>query len=166
MNIFKVDGKRNIGILFLSILIAEGIGALNIFLGMRGRLVYESLKKPLFAPTIWIFPIVLIAISLLMALAAYRIYFRGKNRQNTRKALKLYVIQLGLSLLWTTMFFKWTLYGLAFIELLLLIVFILVTTFEFFKKDKIASFLMMPYIIWVSFIGIINYVIWMLNEAV
>lgn len=166
MNIFKVDGKRNIGLLFMSILVAESIGALNIFLGVKGRLVYESLKKPLFTPPTLVVPIVWVILFLLMAVAIYRVWIRGKSGQNVRKALTLYLFQLGLNLLWAALFFRWTLYGLAFIEALLLMVFILITTFELFKKDKLAGIMMIPYILWVSFAGVINYVIWMLNEAV
>nr|WP_308167971.1 TspO/MBR family protein [Clostridium estertheticum] len=51
----------------------------------------------------------------------------------------------------------------CFLELLLLLVFILLTTFEFYKIDKTAAYLMIPYIAWVSFAGVLNYTIWMLN---
>jgi tryptophan-rich sensory protein len=166
VNIFKVDGKKNIGVLFISILATEGVGILAIFLGISGQQVYQSLKKPVFAPPIWVLPLTWTILFLFMALAAYRIWLKCKSGQNIRKALNLYVLQLVLSLLWITIFFRWALYGLAFIESLLLLIFILMTTFKFFKIDKKASFMMIPYILWVSFAGVLNYVIWMLNEAV
>ncbi|WBL49164.1 tryptophan-rich sensory protein [Clostridium estertheticum] len=60
-------------------------------------------------------------------------------------------------------FLRFRLYAIAFLELLLLLVFILLTTFEFYKIDKTAAYLMIPYIAWVSFAGVLNYTIWMLN---
>lgn len=165
MNILKVDGKRNIGALFISILLSEGAIALNIFLGIESQKMYQSLKKANFSPPIWIFPIVWSILFLFMALAAYRIWVKGKNGQSPRKVLKLYSIQLVLNLIWAIIFFKCTLYGLATIELILSLIFVLITTFKFFKIDKKAAFMMIPYILWLSFSGVLNYVIWLLNEA-
>ena len=161
--LFKVDGKRNFTALALSILIAEGVGFLGGLLGGSNRNFYETLERPAFSPPGWVFPVVWTILYFFMAVAAYRIWVKGINGEDVRKALTLYSIQLALNFLWSIIFFRFQLFGLAFLELLLLLVFILLTTFEFYRIDKKAAYLMVPYIAWVSFAGILNYVIWMLN---
>ncbi|MBL4935711.1 tryptophan-rich sensory protein [Clostridium sp. YIM B02515] len=131
---------------------------------MSNRENYESFIKPSFAPPEWVFGIVWTILYLLMAIAAYRIWLKGKKEANVRKALTLYGIQLLLNFLWTIIFFRFRLIGLAFFELMLLLIFTLLTTFEFFRIDKIAGILMIPYILWVSFAGVLNFTFWMLNN--
>ncbi|MEW9094050.1 MAG: TspO/MBR family protein [Clostridiaceae bacterium] len=163
-NIFKVKDKKNIGLLILTILLTEGVGFLSGFLGMYNKETYEKLIRPSFSPPGWVFPIIWIVLYFLMAVAFFRILLRGKEGKNIKKAVTYYIIQLALNFLWTIIFFRFNLYGLAFIELLILLAFILLTTFEFYKHDKVAAFLMIPYILWVSFAGVLNFSIWALNE--
>ncbi|MGH4119090.1 TspO/MBR family protein [Clostridium sp.] len=162
-NIFKVKGKKNIIALLISVLLAQGIGLLSGFLSMSPTNAYESFNKPSFSPPGWIFPVVWTILFLLMAVAAYRIWMSCKSGVDVSKALILYGIQLFLNFLWSIIFFRYRLYALAFLELLVLLVFILLTTFEFYRIDKTAGYLMIPYIAWVSFAGVLNYTIWMLN---
>jgi tryptophan-rich sensory protein len=162
-NLFKVNKEKSISALIISIIIAEGVGLLSAFLGMSNSEAYMEFNKPSFSPPSWVFPVVWTILFLLMAIAAYRIWLRGKQGENVTKALTLYAIQLILNFLWTIIFFRFQLYGLAFLELLLLLVFIVMTAFEFNKFDKLAAYLMIPYILWVSFAGVLNYAIWMLN---
>jgi benzodiazapine receptor len=162
-NLFKVNGEKNLCALLFSILIAEGLGALSGFLSMNPNETYQSFNKPSFSPPSYVFPIVWTILFFLMAVAAYRIWMQGKSGADVRKALVLYVIQLILNFSWSIIFFRFNLMGLAFFELLLLLVFILLTAFEFYKHDKIAAYLMIPYIIWVSFAAVLNYTIWMIN---
>ncbi|WP_291632730.1 TspO/MBR family protein [Clostridium sp.] len=162
-NIFKVDGKKSIVALIISILLAQGIGFLSGFLSMTPQNTYENFNKPSFSPPGWVFPVVWTILFFLMAVAAYRIWMKGKSGEGVRKALVLYGIQLFLNFLWSIIFFRFRLYAIAFLELLLLLVFILLTTFEFYRIDKPAAYLMIPYIAWVSFAGVLNYTIWMIN---
>ncbi|GAA0717341.1 TspO/MBR family protein [Clostridium malenominatum] len=163
-NIFKVKGKKNIPLLIIIIAIIEGLGFLSGYLGMPNKELYETLIKPPFSPPGWVFPVVWTILYFLMGLALYRVLIKGKEGKDVRKAVKLFVIQLALNLLWTPIFFRFNLYGLAFIVLLLMLIFILLTTFEFFKIDKTAGLLMIPYILWVSLAGILNFYIWVFNE--
>lgn len=156
--------KVNLGALIISIIIAEGVGLLSGFLGMSNSKTYMEFKKPSFSPPGWIFPIVWTILFLLMAIAAYMIWVKGKQGEKITKALTLYIIQLILNFFWTIIFFRFKLYGLAFFELLLFLVTVLMTTFEFYKIDKISAYLMIPYILWLSFAGVLNYAIWMLNR--
>lgn len=163
-NIFKVNGEKSIWRLVASVLITAGVGALSGFLGMAGNDQYIKLKRPIFSPPGYIFPIVWTILYFLMALAFYRIWMNGKQGANIKKCVILYFIQLFLNFLWSIIFFRFNLYGLAFVELLILLAFILLTTFEFYKIDKISAYLMIPYIVWVSFAGILNGAIWIMNR--
>jgi len=162
-NIFKVYGKKNVVSLIISVLLAEGIGFLSAFLSMSASSDYENFNKPFFSPPGWVFPVVWTILFFLMAIAAYRIWMARNAGGDTRKALILYGTQLFLNFLWPIVFFRFRLYAIAFLELLLLLVFILLTTFGFYRIDKPAAYLMIPYIAWVSFAGVLNYAIWMMN---
>ncbi|HEY8891646.1 MAG TPA: TspO/MBR family protein [Clostridium sp.] len=162
-NIFKVDGKKNVVALIVSVLLAQGVGLLSGFLSMNSSNAYENFNKPAFSPPGWVFPVVWTILFFLMAIAAYRIWMKGKSGEDVKKTLTLYGIQLFLNFLWSIIFFRFRLYAIAFLELLLLLVFILLTTFEFYRIDKPAAYLMIPYIAWVSFAGVLNYAIWILN---
>ncbi|MPQ45175.1 TspO/MBR family protein [Clostridium tarantellae] len=164
MNIFKVDGKFNLGDLIINLLIPLG-GSFIISQIINTSVVqYEVLNKPVFAPPSVVFPIVWPILYILMGIASYRIYLKNKAGFKTNRGLTFYSIQLSLNFLWSIIFFNFKLYGLAFIELILLFLFIIITIFKFIKLDKISAILMVPYAIWVTFAGVLNYFIWMLNE--
>ena len=162
-NIFKVDGKVKVKALIISILVTFGVALLGAIAGKQYFGDYLKLNKPVFSPPSFVFPVVWTLLYILMAIAVYRVYVKTYSGTNKAKAIKLYAVQLFLNFLWPVLFFRLRLYGISFLELLLLLVFILLTTFEFFKIDKVAALLMIPYIIWVSFAGVLNYVIWMMN---
>ena len=162
-NIFKIDGKVNIKALVISILGTLLVGFLGYLSGRGYYNDYLGLYKPSFSPPSFVFPVVWIILYILMAIAVYRVYMKKYSGVNIHKAIKLYGVQLLFNFLWPLLFFRFRLYGISFAELLLLLVFILLTTFEFIKKDKVAVFLMIPYIAWVSFAGVLNYAIWMMN---
>lgn len=163
-NIFKVKGKANIGDLIISILIAEAIGFIAGAFTMGDMNTYMELEKPIFSPPGFVFPIVWGILYALMGIAAYRIWRLKKEGVYIGSALVFYVIQLILNFLWPFIFFKFNLYGLAFIEIIILLIFIIITTVKFFRLDKLAGILMLPYVLWVSFAAVLNYFIWMLNE--
>ncbi|MGG5462614.1 TspO/MBR family protein [Clostridium sp. B9] len=164
MNIFKVNGKFNLGDLIISILITLGGGFVISKFISGSTEVYESLNKPWFSPPAWVFSIVWTILYILMGIAAYRIYQRYKEGEKAKGTLLIYGLQLILNFAWSFIFFYFKLYGLAFIELIILLILIIITTIKFFRFDKISGLLMIPYIAWVSFVGVLNFFIWMLNE--
>lgn len=115
-NIFKVNGQKNSWVLLLSILIAEGTGALSGFLSMNIDKTYQTFNKALFFPPNYVFPIVWTILFFLMSVAAYRIWLKGKSDVDIKKALTLYGIQLILNFFWPIIFFRFKLMGLAFLN--------------------------------------------------
>lgn len=156
--------KGSIFGLIIAIAIPLAIVALSAFLTRDTMLKFQELNKPDFAPPGSIFPIVWTVLFVLMGIASYRVYLKGIENQEVKNALIFYIIQLIFNFFWSIIFFRLELRGLAFIWLIILWILIVITTVKFYKIDKISGYLMIPYILWVSFAGVLNYSIWMLNR--
>lgn len=124
---------------------------------------YESLKKPFFNPPNWIFGPVWVSLYLLMGISLFLIWQRRENNPQAKKGLILFFIQLILNALWSGAFFglKSPLSGLIMIVLLWIAIFF--TIQHFLKVSKIAAYLLLPYILWVSFAALLNFSLWVLN---
>lgn len=150
--------------LIIAIVIPLALGALSALLARDTMEKFQQLNKPDFAPSGSIFPIVWTILFILMGIASYRIYLKGIENQEVKNALIFYMLQLIVNFFWSIIFFGFGMRGLAFIWLIMLWILIVITTVKFYKIDKIAGYLMIPYILWVSFAGILNYSVWMLNR--
>jgi len=155
--------RWTIGVL-ISISIAEGIGILSSLLTKDTMGKYKELQQPLFSPPGWVFPIVWSVLFLMMGIASYLIYYHGFQKAKVKNALAFYGMQLALNFFWTIIFFRFELRGFAFLWILTLLSLIVFTTVKFYKIEKIAAYLMTPYILWVSFASILNFSIWQLNK--
>ncbi len=124
---------------------------------------YATIEKPSFNPPNWIFAPVWTTLYLLMGVALYLIWDKGFRKKEVKTALLVFSIQLILNALWSILFFglRNPLYGL--IEIIVLWITILASIILFYKIDKRAALLLIPYILWVSFAAILNYSIWNLN---
>ena len=148
----------------LSALIALGIGGLSGFLSMEGMGYYtEYVTKPALTPPGWLFPVVWTILYLLMGYAAYRAGQSGSDWQEIYKAKRLYWIQLALNFLWSPVFFGLKRYLLAFFILVALWILIYLTMVRFSKLDKLAGDLLIPYLLWVTFAGYLNFGVFLLN---
>lgn len=162
--VFKVNGKFNFISLIKNILLPLGGGVLIGLLTRNSMEVFNNLKKPVFAPPAILFPIVWTILYILMGIAAYRVYMNNKSGKDDKGAYFYYLLQLMLNFLWSIVFFNFRLYGISFILIIILLVLIILTTIKFFKVDKVAGILMIPYILWVAFASVLTFFIWMLNE--
>jgi translocator protein len=125
---------------------------------------YLTLKMPSFAPPGWIFGPVWTILYVMMAAAAFRIYRLGWDRTAVRTALAMFAIQLFFNLMWTPLFFGWQMRGGALLDIILLLVFLIITTHKFYQLDHWAGYLLMPYIIWTAFASVLNLSFWYLNR--
>lgn len=147
----------------ISILIAEGAGLLgSIFTASNVKGWYSTIIKPSWNPPSWIFGPVWTMLYALMGTAGAMIW-NQKNLPGAKLALFVYGAQLVLNALWSMIFFGLKNPGLAFLEIIILLLMILVTTILFWKINPVAGALMIPYILWVSFATYLNYTIWQLN---
>jgi tryptophan-rich sensory protein len=123
---------------------------------------YRTLAKPPFNPPDWIFAPVWTALYFMMALAAWRVWRRDGLRE-ARAALTLFALQLALNLAWSVLFFGMRAIAAALVEIVVLLVAILATTLVFWRRDRVAGMLFVPYAAWVAFAVVLNAALWRLN---
>jgi translocator protein len=123
---------------------------------------YATLVKPSWNPPNWIFGPVWSALYCCMAVAAWLVW-RQEGFQQARVPLVLFAVQLGLNVLWSCIFFGLERPGLAFAEVLILWAAIAATMVTFWFRSTVAGILFVPYLAWVSFASVLNFVIWRLN---
>ncbi len=123
---------------------------------------YATVNKPVFNPPNWIFGPVWTLLYLMMGVALYLVIIE-KNSANKKVALKYFWIQLGLNTLWSIIFFGMQLPALALLEIVILWYMILMTIRKFLPISKTAGYLLVPYILWVSFASVLNLAIAILN---
>lgn len=160
----KHEWKRHIKGLIISIAIAEGVGILGAIFTRDAMKKYKELVHPSFSPPGWVFPVVWSILFLLMGIASYMVYVKGFRNPEVKGALGFYAVQLVFNFFWTIIYFRLGLRGFAFLWILILLALVVITALKFYKIEKAAGYLMIPYILWVSFASVLNFAIWQLNK--
>ncbi len=124
---------------------------------------YDGLVKPALNPPSWVFGPVWTALYALMGIAAFLIWRMGWERKEVKTALGVFGLQLSLNAIWSIIFFGLHSPGWALVNIILLWLAILGTIIVFYKISRPAAYLLVPYILWVSFASYLNYSIWVLN---
>lgn len=148
--------------LVISILISLGVGFIAGSLIKNNVDIYSYLNQPPLAPPKIIFPIIWTILYILMGISSYLIY--QSNDKNKYHSLKTYSIQLIVNFFWSIIFFNFQNYLFAFIWILLLIVLISYMISQFYKINKYAAYLQIPYFIWSLFAAYLNLGIYLLNK--
>lgn len=157
IDIKKINWKR----LLISILISLGVGVAAGLLTRNSVTDYALLNKPAFSPPAWLFPLVWGILYVLMGISSYLIY--ESVCSNRSRALRLYGIQLAVNFLWPILFFNLKLYILAFIWILLLWVLIIAMILSFYRCNKTAAYLQIPYFLWVTFATLLTFAVANMN---
>ena len=156
--------KKAIRVLIF-ILICEGAGIIgSVFTMPSIPGWYAGLSKPPFNPPSWIFGPVWTILYAMMGLSAYLIYQSGIGKKQVKRALAVFAVQLLLNTLWSIVFFGAHMIFAAVIVILLLWGMILVTIIVFHRISKAAAYLLIPYILWVSFATVLNISLYILNR--
>ena len=124
---------------------------------------YQTLQKPPFSPPNWIFGPVWTILYFLMGVVAYLIWVKGLEKKAVKTALKFFLAQLLFNFFWSLLFFGLHSPILGLIDILILWALILITIIKFSKISKTAAYLLVPYLLWVSFATILNLSIVLLN---
>jgi benzodiazapine receptor len=149
--------------LIVSILVCQGAGIIGSFFTVSSvGTWYERLAKPAFNPPGWLFGPVWISLYLMMGVSLYLVWNQWPSR-GTKIALTLFSVQLILNSLWSILFFGLKQPGLAFAEIVLLLIAIAATLLLFIRISKPAATLLVPYLLWVGFASVLNFSIWRLN---
>ena len=155
--------KINKKLLIICLMIPLAVGGTAALLTGGGMETFEALSKPPLSPPGWLFPVIWTILYILMGIASYLVMTSGNPPENIRQALALYGIQLAFNFLWPIFFFTLSAYLFAFIWLVILWLMILATTILFYYFSNVAGYLMIPYLIWVTFAGYLNLGIYLLN---
>ncbi|MCU0286915.1 MAG: tryptophan-rich sensory protein [Acidobacteria bacterium] len=156
--------KGKIGKLIFSLAICQLAGIIgNLFNTTSSRIWYQTLNKPSFNPPDWVFAPVWVTLYILMGIALFLVWISNSQGNNKQIAMILFYIQLVFNTAWTFFFFFMQNPYLALVDIILLLIFILLTLWRFWVINRTAGYLLIPYLLWVGFAGILNYSIWILN---
>ncbi|MEA4964633.1 MAG: TspO/MBR family protein [Oscillospiraceae bacterium] len=154
--------KNNWFQLLVLVFATELVGVLgSLFSGSIGQ-TYTSFLKPPLSPPGWLFGIVWPVLYLLMGIAVYLIY-QSPQTPERKEAIAFYWLQLFVNFLWPIVFFRFEWYWLSVAIILILDLFVFITTAWFYKIEKAAGYLMIPYLIWILFATYLNIAIAVLN---
>ena len=145
--------------IIIAILIPNIVGLIGVLIGNPSS--FENIVKPDFAPPAILFPIVWTILFTLMGISSYLIY--KSNDLEKDKALLIYIVQLIINGVWSFFFFNQNWFLFSFIWIILLIIVVIIIIYQFFKINKTAALLQIPYLLWLIFASILSYNIYLLN---
>ena len=155
--------RKNLKIYGFWILLSEGVGILSGLLSRAGTEAFgQTVAQPPLSPPAILFPVVWTVLYALMGIGAARVYMQPDSPARTR-GLNLFVTQLVVNFFWSLIFFNAQAYGFAVIWLLLLWVLVILMTLSFYKTDRPAALLQIPYILWLTFAAYLAAGVWYLN---
>jgi translocator protein len=154
--------KKSI-ILMLFLLICQLPGLIGSYFTVSAIPVwYAGLNKPWFNPPNYLFGPVWFMLYVMMGVSFFMIWNTAAEFQK-KTAVIIFSIQLVLNALWSIIFFGMKNPGLAFFEIVVLWLFILLSIITFHPLSKKASYILIPYLLWVSYASVLNFAIWRLN---
>jgi benzodiazapine receptor len=155
---------NNIIKLIISIVICQLAGFIGSF-ATRSSVAtwFRTLEKPSFNPPPQVFAPVWITLYVLMGISFFLIWKKGTGNADIKYAMTIFIVQLVLNSLWSLVFFGLHSISGGMIVIIILWFLILTTIFSFYKISQPAAYLLIPYILWVSFASILNFAIWKLN---
>ena len=163
-----MNRKVNILKLIIAIIIPLAVGMLSSFITKDAMISFNAMKKPPLSPPGILFPIAWTILYILMGISSYIIYAYDTKNDTLilnlkNKCLSLYAIQLVLNFFWSIIFFKFKLYIFAFAWLVILWILVFILMRESKKINKVSSYLLMPYLFWMTFAAYLNIGITILN---
>jgi benzodiazapine receptor len=155
---------REIPKLVISLIIVFAVGFIGtLFTISQIPTWYASLVKPTWAPPNWIFGPVWTTLYILIGVALFLVWREGINRKDVKWAIVIFAVQLILNLLWSVVFFGYhSLLG-GLIVIVMLWIAILSNIIVFYHVSRPAGLLLVPYLVWVSIAGYLNYTVYLLN---
>ncbi len=145
------------------ILLCEAVGALSGWLSREGIAIYNAtVSKPPFTPPPWVFPVVWTILFALMGISAARVALSPASKARNW-GLNLFIVQLVVNFFWPLIFFNLQAFGFALIWLIILWILVAAVIWLFWKVDKTAAWLLVPYFVWLTFAAILNASVYLLN---
>ena len=120
---------------------------------------YSEILKPSFNPPSWVFSPVWTTLYIMMSVSIWRIWYKYFDT----KILKIYFLHLFFNASWSIVFFGFHQIGLALLNLIIIVIFIVILTNLYFRLDKISAYLMIPYLLWSIYALVLNFSIYIIN---
>ncbi len=150
--------------LIISVVIPLLVGGSGSFLNMSSIANwYSNLAKPALNPPNWVFGPVWTILYILMGISAFLVWRNGLDKKGVKSALGIFIFQLFLNSFWSLLFFGIHSPSVAFTEIISLWFAIMALILASYQISKLAAYLLIPYILWVSFASYLNYAIWQLS---
>lgn len=124
---------------------------------------YAHLHKPFFSPPNWVFGPVWTLLYFLMGVSAFLVWQKGLQKKKVKRALGYFLFQLTFNFLWSALFFGLHSPLLGLFDIAALLIFLILTIVSFYKLSRVAEYLLVPYLLWVSFATVLNLSIVLLN---
>ncbi|MCR5417134.1 MAG: tryptophan-rich sensory protein [Pseudobutyrivibrio sp.] len=162
----KIDVRTGITF-FACVLLPLIVGVISSLISGEAMSQFSEFNQPPLSPPGWLFPIAWTILYLMMGLASFYIYTAQPETVEGKKcrvnAITYYFVQLIFNFGWSIFFFRLQVHVFSFVWLCIMWFFILLTMYNSFKVSKIATFLLVPYILWCTFAGYLNIMIAILN---
>ena len=149
--------------LIIAVLIPLAVGGVSALLTRDGMMTFNTLQKPPLSPPAWVFPVVWTVLYILMGVASYLVATATTSRIDKDSALSVYALQLAFNFLWSILFFNLEMYRFALVWLVLLLLLVIITAVRFYRINKAAGLLLVPYIVWLIIAAYLNFQIVLLN---
>lgn len=157
--VFRFNLKR----FLISIAIPLGIGVLSAFITRGNMDLYSQIIRPPLSPPSWLFPVVWTILYILMGISLYLVWNSAVSKDKKQHAFIFFGAQLFLNFIWSPIFFVGRQYLVAFIVLMLMWILTLGMIVSFYNISKPAGILQIPYLLWLTFAGYLNFAIYLLN---
>ena len=145
------------------IALSEVVGIIAGLLIRNGVEIYGlTVNKPPLSPPDWLFPVVWTILYALMGISAARVWLAEDSQEKSR-SISLFIAQLAVNFFWPLFFFNLQAYGFALLWLILLWVLVFLLIFNTRRVDMLASWLLIPYLIWLTFAIYLNFGVYLLN---
>ena len=156
--------KNKISLYIISVLCTLAVGGLSALLTAGNMEIYQDILRPPLAPPAVLFPIVWTILYTVMGIGAAAVYTSDAPVAARDSAMRAYAVQLTFNFLWSIIFFNMRAYLLAFVWLFILWLLILDMIKKFIKVAPWAGYIQLPYLLWVTFAGYLNLMIYILNR--
>lgn len=156
--------KVNVKKLVICIAIPLAVGAVSALLTRNAMEEFAALAQPPLSPPGWLFPIVWTILYTLMGISSYLVSEAEGTENERKQALELYFYQLVVNFLWPVIFFNFGWYLFSFLWLILLWIMVWRMYGQFKNLSKIAAWLNIPYLLWLTYAAYLNFGVWWLNR--
>ncbi len=155
--------KFNLKKFIISLLIPIAVGGLSALITGKDMMIYDEITRPKLSPPFIVFPIAWSILYILMGISLYMIWNKDDRYTNKSRAYLFFTASLIFNFLWSPIFFSAKLFAVAFVVLILMFISVLLTIIEYYKINKAAAILQIPYLLWLVFAGYLNLAISILN---